>query len=124
LTDRSSWVFVAFIKILKKHDRITGSDISHDFSKQTLQNMDFVVYVSAVKKDAKYCLSLLKSSTGSSSLVAADPAAPQMSSRGRNLWLRLQQERVQLLSSSDGSFDYIEAAKVAKDAIAAWSPTV
>jgi hypothetical protein len=124
LIDRSSWVFVAFIKILKKHDRITGSDISHDFSKQTLQNMDFVVYVSAVKKDAKHCLSLLKSSTGSSSLVAADPAAPQMSNRGRNLWLRLQQERVQLLSSSDGSFDYIEAAKVAKDAIAAWSPTV
>jgi len=98
--------------------------ISHDFSEQTLQNMDFVVYVSAAKKDAKYCLSFLKSSTGSSSLVAADPAAPQMSNRGRNLWLRLQQERVQFLSSSDGSFDYIEAAKVAKDAIAAWSPTV
>jgi hypothetical protein len=117
-------VFVAFIKILKKHDRITGSDISHDFSKRTLQNMDFVVYVSAVKKDAKYCLSLVKSSTGSSSSVAADPAAPQMSDRGRNIWLRLQQEQVQFLSSSDGSFDYIEAAKVAKDAIAAWFPTV
>lgn len=117
-------MFVAIIKILKKHDRITGSDMSHDFSKQTLQNMDFVVYVSAVKKDAKYCLSLLNSSTGSSSLVAADPAAPQMSNRGRDLSLRLQQERVQLLSSRDGSFDYMEAAKVAKDAIAAWSPTV
>jgi hypothetical protein len=117
-------VFVAFIKILKKHDRITGSDISHEFSKQTLQNMDFVVYVSAVKKDAKYCLSLLKSSTGSSSLVSADPGAPQMSNRGRKLWLCLQQKRVQFLRSSDGSFDYIEAAKVAKDAIAAWSPRV
>ncbi len=117
-------MFVAFIKILKKHYRITGSNISHDFSEQTLQNMDFVVYVSAVKKDAKYCLSLLKSSTGSSSSVAADPAAPQMSNRGRNLWLRLQRERVQFLRSSDGSFDYIEAAKVVKDAIASWSPTV
>lgn len=116
-------MFVAFIEILKQHDQETGSDISSDFSGR-LQEMDFVRYARDVKQDAKYCLSLLKSSTGSSSLVAADPAAPQMSDRGRNLLRRLQEEQVQLLSSSDGSFDYIEAAKVAEDAIAAWSPTV
>jgi hypothetical protein len=116
-------VFVAFIEILKQHDKETGSDMYSDFSGR-LQEMDFVRYERAVKQDEKYCLSLLKSSTGSSSLVAADPAAPQMSNRGRNLLHLLQEERVQLLSSSDGSFDYIEAAKVAKAAIAVWSPTV
>ncbi len=106
-------MFVAFIKILKKHDRKTDSDISRDFSER-LQEMDFVFYERAVKQDAKYCLSLVGSSTGSSSSVAADRPAPRMSDRGRKLWLDLQQERVQFLSSSDGNFDYIEAAKVAK----------
>jgi hypothetical protein len=116
-------VFLALIEILKQHDKETGSDINSDFSGR-LQEMDFVRYERDVKKDEKYYLSLLKSSTGSSSLVAADPAAPQMSDRGRSLLRLHQEERVQLLSSSDGSFDYIKAAKVAKDAIAVWSPTV
>ncbi len=123
LIDWSSWVFLALIEILKQHDKETGSDINSDFSGR-LQEMDFVRYERDVKKDEKYYLSLLKSSTGSSSLVAADPAAPQMSDRGRSLLRLHQEERVQLLSSSDGSFDYIKAAKVAKDAIAVWSPTV
>jgi hypothetical protein len=111
-------VFVAFIEILKKHDEETHSYISGHFS-DLLQKMDFVCYVRAVKQDAKSCLSLLGSSTAPSS-----SEAPPMSSRGKKLWLRLQQERLQFLISSDGNFDYIEAAKVAKDAIAAWSPTV
>ncbi len=111
-------MFVAFIEILRKHDEETGSYISGHFS-NLLQNMAFVCYGRAVKRDAKSCLSLLGSST-----VSSSSEAPPMSSRGKNLWLSLQQERLQSLISSDGNFDYIEAAKVAKDAIAAWSPTV
>jgi hypothetical protein len=108
-------VFVAFIQILKKHDEETGSKISRKFSDR-LKQMDFVRYLGAVKKDAKSCLSLLKSSTGSSSSVA-----PPMSSRAKKVCLRLQQERIQFLSSSDGNFNYIEAAQAAKNAIDAWS---
>ncbi len=53
-------MFVAFLKILKKHDRITGSHIRRKFCLETLNHMDFVLYGSTVNKDAKYCLSLLK----------------------------------------------------------------
>jgi hypothetical protein len=140
----SSWVFVAFLKILKKHDRITGSHIRREFCMETLNHMDFVLYASAVNEDAEYCLSLLKripnphmrsstrgwslprsqtthvqsdceSSTGSSSSAAAHPS-PLMSTRGRELSLHLRQQRLQLLSSSDGRFNYIRAANAAKAA--------
>ncbi len=39
-----------------------------------------------------------------------------ISSRGRELSLHLRQQRLQLLSSSDGGFNYIRAAKAAKAA--------
>ncbi len=142
LIDWSSWVFVAFLNILKKHDRITGSQILRKFCMQRLNHMDFVLYASAVNEDAEYCLSLLKripnphmrsstrgwslprpqttqsdceSSTGSSSSAAAHPS-PLMSTRGRELSLHLRQQRLQLLSSSDGDFNYIAAANAAKAA--------
>jgi hypothetical protein len=107
-------VFEAFIQILKKHDEETGSNISRRFSVR-LKQMDFVRYLPAVKQDAKCRLSLLGSSTGSSSSVT-----PRMTSRAKKVCLSLQQERLQFLS--DGNFNYIEAAKAAKDVIAAWSP--
>ncbi len=142
LIDWSSWVFVAFLNILKKHDRITGSQIRRKFCMQRLNHMDFVLYASAVNEDAEYCLSLLKripnphmrsstrgwtlprsqtthvqsdceSSTGSSSSAAAHPS-PLMSTRGRELSLHLRHQRLQLLSSSDGDFNYITAANAAK----------
>ncbi len=98
----------------------------------------------SVNEDAEYCLSLLKripdphmrsgtrgwslprsqithvlsdceSSTGSSSPAAAHPS-PLKSTRGRELSLHLRQQRLQLLSSSDGGFNYITAAKAAKAA--------
>ncbi len=144
LIDWSSWLFVAFLKILEKHDRITGSQIRRKFSLQRLNHMDFVLYASAVNEDAEYCLSLLKripdpnmrsgtrgwslprsqtthvqsdceSSTGSSSSAAAHPS-PVMSTRGRELSLHLRHQRLQLLSSSDGRFNYITAANAAKAA--------
>ncbi len=105
--------------------------------------MDFVLYASAANEDAEYCLSLLKripdpnmrsgirgclprsqttrvqsdceSLTGSSSSAAAHPS-PLMSTRARELSLHLRQQRLQILSSSDGSFNYIRAAKAAKAA--------
>jgi hypothetical protein len=55
-----------------------------------------------------------ESSTGSSS-SAAHPS-PLMSTRGRELSLHLRQQRLQLLSSNDGGFNYIRAAKAAKAA--------
>ncbi len=135
-------MFVAFLNILKKHDRITGSQIRRKFCMQRLNHMDFVLYASAVNEDAEYCLSLLQripnphmrsstrgwslrrsqtthvqcdceSSTGSS--AAAHPS-PLMSTRGRELSLHLRQQRLQLLSSSDGDFNYITAANAAKAA--------
>jgi hypothetical protein len=144
LIDGSSWVFVAFLKILKKHDRITGIHIRQKFCMQTLNHMDFVLYASVVNEDAEYCLSLLKripnphmrsstrgcslprsktthvqsdceSSSGPSSSAAAHPS-PLISTRGRELSLHLWQQRLQLLNSSDGSFNYITAAKAAKAA--------
>ncbi len=144
LIDWSSRVFVAFLNILKKHDRITGSQIRRKFCMQTLNHTDFVLYASAVNEDAEYCLSLLnripdpntrpgtrgwflprsqtthvqsdcESSTGSSSSAAAHPS-PLMSTRGRELSLHLRQQRLQLLSSSDGDFNYITAANAAKAA--------
>ncbi len=137
-------MFVAFLKILEKHDRITGSQIRRKFCLQRLNHMDFVLYASAVNEDAEYCLSLLnripdpnmrsgtrgwslrrsqathvqsdcESSTGSSSSVAAHPS-PLMSTRGRELSLLLRQRRLQLLNSIDGDFNYIKAAKAAKAA--------
>ncbi len=132
-------MFVAFLNILKKHDRITGSQIRRNFCMQKLNHLDFVLYASAVNEDAEYCLSLLKripsstrcwslrrsqtthvqsdceSSTGSSSSAAAHPS-PVMSTRGRELSLLLRQQRLQLLSSSDGDFNYITAANAAKAA--------
>jgi ethanolamine utilization microcompartment shell protein EutL len=39
-----------------------------------------------------------------------------MSTRGRELSLHLRQQRLQLLSSSDGDFNYIAAANAAKAA--------
>ncbi len=140
LIDWSSWVFVGFLNILKKHDRITGSQIRRKFCMQRLNHTDFVLYASAV--NAEYCLSLLKripnphmrsstrgwslprlqtthvqseQSTGSSSSAAAHPS-PLMSTRGRNVSLHLRQQRLQLLSSSDGDFNYITAANAAKAA--------
>jgi hypothetical protein len=144
LIDWSSWVCVAFLKILKKHDRITGSQIHRKFCMQRLNHMDFVLYASAVNEDAEYCLSLLnripdpnmrsgtrgwslprsqtthvqsycESSTGSSSSAAAHPS-PLMSTRGRELSLHLRQQRLQLLNSRDGDFNYITAANAAKAA--------
>jgi ribosomal protein L33 len=56
-----------------------------------------------------------ESSTGSSSSTAAHPS-PVMSTRGRELSLHLRQQRLQLLSSSDGDFNYITAANAAKAA--------
>ncbi len=108
-------MFVAFLKTLKKHDRITGSHIRRKFCLERLNHMDFVLYGSAVNEDEEYCLSLLKripdpnmrsgtrgwslprsqtthvqsdceSSTGSSSSAAAHPS-PLMSTRGRELSL-------------------------------------
>ncbi len=137
-------MFAAFLNILKKHDRITGSQIRRKFCMETLNHMDFVLYASAVNEDAEYCLSLLKtipnphmrsstrgwslprsetthvqsdceSSTGSSSSAAAHPS-PLMSTRGRELSLHLRQQRLQALSSRDGDFNYIAAAKAAKAA--------
>ncbi len=129
-------MFVAFLKILEKHDRITGSQIRRKFCLQTLNHMDFVLYASAVNEDAEYCLSLLnripdpnmrsgtrgwslrsdcESATGSSSSVAAHPS-PLMSTRGRELSLLLRQRRLQLLNSIDGDFNYIKAAMAAKAA--------
>jgi hypothetical protein len=61
------------------------------------------------------CKSECESSTGSSSSAAADPS-PLMSTRGREVSLHLRQQRLQLLNSSDGSFNYITAAKAAKAA--------
>ncbi len=145
LIDWSSWVFVAFLKILKKHDRITGSHIRRKFCLEKLNYMDFVLYASAVNEDAEYCPSLLKkipnphmrSGTRGWSLprpqtthvqewlwiirriiiisAAAHPS-PLMSTRGREVSLHLRQQRLQLLNSSDGSFNYITAAKAAKAA--------
>ncbi len=137
-------MFVAFLKILEKHDRITGSHIRRKFCLETLNHMDFVLYASAVNEDAEYCLSLLnripdpnmrsatrgwslprsqtthvhsdcESSTQSSSPAAAHPF-PLMSTRGRELSLHLRQRRLQVLISSDGDFNYIKAAKAAKAA--------
>jgi len=144
LIDWSSWVFVAFLNILKKHDRITGSQIRRKFCMQRLNHTDFVLYASAVNEDAEYCLSLLEriptphmrsstrgwslprlqtthgqsdceQSTGSSSSAAAHPS-PLMSTRGREVSLHLRQQRLQLLGSSDGDFNYITAANAAKAA--------
>ncbi len=138
-------MFVAFLKILEKHDRITGSHIRRKFCMQTLNHMDFVLYASAVNEDAEYCLSLLnripdpnmrsgprgwylprsqtthvqsdgESSTQSSSSSAAAHPSPPMSTRGRELSLHLRQQRLQLLSSSDGDFNYSTAANAAKAA--------
>jgi hypothetical protein len=39
-----------------------------------------------------------------------------MSTQGRELSLHLRQQRLQLLSSNDGGFNYIRAAKAAKAA--------
>ncbi len=61
------------------------------------------------------CKSDCESSGGSSSSAAAHPS-PLMSTRGRELSLHLRQQRLQLLNSSDGSFNYIPAAKAAKAA--------
>jgi hypothetical protein len=92
--------------------------------------MDFVLYGSGVNEDAEYCLSLLnriadrnmRSGTrgwslhaGSSSSEAAHPS-PLMSTRGRELSLHLRQQRLQLLNSVDGGFNYINAAKATKAA--------
>jgi hypothetical protein len=107
--------------------------------------LTFIVAMYSMNEDAEYCLSLLKripdpnmrsgtrgwslprsqtthvrsdceSSTGSSSSAAAHPS-PLMSTRGRReLSLHLRQQRLQLLSSSDGGFNYITAAKAAKAA--------
>jgi hypothetical protein len=92
--------------------------------------MDFVLYASAVNEEAEYCLSLLnkipdpntRSGThswslhaGSSSSEAAHPSL-LMSTRGRELSLHLRQQRLQLLNSIDGGFNYINAAKAAKAA--------
>ncbi len=138
-------MFVAFLKLLEKHDRITGSRIRRKFCMQTLNYMDFVLYASAVNEDAEYCLSLLNRipdpnmrsgtrgwylprsqtthvqsdgelSTQSSSSSAAAHPSPLMSTRGRELSLHLRQQRLQLLSSSDGDFNYITAASAAKAA--------
>jgi hypothetical protein len=98
-------VLVAFIEILRKYYVEPGSYIRGHFY-DLLQKMDFVRHVRAVTQDAKYCLSLLGSSTGSSSSVA-----PPMSSRGKDLWLSQQQKRLEVFSNSDGNFDYIKAEK-------------
>ncbi len=120
LIDWSSWVFVAFLNILKKHDRITGSQIRRKFCMQKLNHLDFVLYASAVNEDAEYCLSLLKripsstrswslrrsqtthvqsdceSSTGSSSSAAAHPSpaipppAAATASASEQQWWRFQ----------------------------------
>ncbi len=123
-------MFVAFLKILEKHDGITGSHIRRKFCLQTLNHMDFVLDASALNEDAEYCVSLLnripdpnmRSGTrgwsldaGSSSSEAAHPS-PLMSTRGRELSLHLRQQRLQLLNSIDGGFNYINAAKAAKAA--------
>ncbi|CAM6036385.1 unnamed protein product [Sphagnum compactum] len=57
-----------------------------------------------------------ESSIGSSSSSAAAHPSPLMSTRGRELSLHLRQQRLQLLNSIDGGFNYINAAKAAKAA--------
>jgi hypothetical protein len=118
-------VFVAFLKILEKHDCITGSHIRRKFCLEKLNHMDFVLDGSAVNEDTEYCLSLLKripdpnmrsgtrgwslprsqsthvqsdceSSTGSSSSSAAAHPSPLMGTPGRELSLHLRQQRLQL----------------------------
>jgi len=51
--------FAAFEKILKKHDRITGSNIRRDYVHQIVERQDFFLSTPALNDQCGRCLSLL-----------------------------------------------------------------